>query len=530
MKRYLLVALSVTGGILSGLAWSSWCSGLILLVSLVPFLLIENHLYVNSDKYSPNAYFVYLIPGLVIFNIISLGWVKTASIPAAIAVITGLAFLMGFVLWLAHLIRLRAGNLAGSLALVFFWLAFEYLSLNTIFLSPWANLGNGLAKDIIFIQWYEVTGTAGGTLWILCSNLFLGIFIINFQRTGWRKRIYLWIWIGLILIPSLISVTRYLTVRQSDTNCSEVVIIQPDFDPYTEKFSIPFEEQLNKVLAMAGETFTEKTKWVLTPETTVDDPVNEDFIKDNKYIKALNEFTGRHQGVNVIAGMESSRTVTGSDFLSADSRPGLSEYYNSAFHFNSKGVTGIYHKSKLVPGFEMQFAAGFGKMIRKILPDFGGSTWGYSVQDERFCFRHSETGQIAGPVICYESVFGNYVADYVRKGAQVLFIITNDGWWKNTNGYKQHLSYASLRAIETRRPVARAANTGISCFIDIRGRRTMETKWWTETAIKGDICSETRITPYVRYGDYILKLSSILSAAVLLFVLVLLPLKRNICN
>jgi apolipoprotein N-acyltransferase len=122
------------------------------------------------------------------------------------------------------------------------------------------------------------------------------------------------------------------------------------------------------------------------------------------------------------------------------------------------------------------------------------------------------------------------VADYVRKGAQVLFIITNDGWWKNTNGYKQHLSYASLRAIETRRPVARAANTGISCFIDIRGRRTVETEWWTEIAIKGNICSETKITPYVRYGDYIMKLSSILSAAVILFVLVILPLKRNICN
>jgi len=67
------------------------------------------------------------------------------------------------------------------------------------------------------------------------------------------------------------------------------------------------------------------------------------------------------------------------------------------------------------------------------------------------------------PIICYESVFGEFVTDYVKKGAQALFIITNDGWWKNTNGYKQHLYFASLRAIETRRQVVRAANTGVSC-------------------------------------------------------------------
>ena len=115
-----------------------------------------------------------------------------------------------------------------------------------------------------------------------------------------------------------------------------------------------------------------------------------------------------------------------------------------------------------------------GKFISKLLPSFGGTKWGYGVQKERSCFEHPADSLKIAPVICYESVFGNYVADYVRNGAEAIFIITNDGWWKNTNGYMQHLSYASLRAIETRRPVARAANTGISCIIDIRGKRIKE--------------------------------------------------------
>jgi apolipoprotein N-acyltransferase len=119
------------------------------------------------------------------------------------------------------------------------------------------------------------------------------------------------------------------------------------------------------------------------------------------------------------------------------------------------------------------------------------------------------------------------VADYVRNGAESLFIITNDGWWKNTNGYKQHLFYASLRAIETRRPVARAANTGVSCLIDIRGRRIMETEWWTETVIRGEISSETSLTPYVRHGDYIMKLSLVLTVLIFMFVFVMIPLKKK---
>jgi len=512
MNKYILAGLSVTGGILSGLAWTGWCPGLILLISMVPFLIIEDHLYMNSERYHPNAYFVYLVPGFVIFNIISLSWVRAASIPAAVAIITGLSFLMSFVLWLAHLTRLRSGNLAGSFALIFFWIAFEYLSLNTIYLSPWVNLGNGLAKDILFIQWYEVTGTGGGTLWILCSNLFLGSCIISILRTKRMSIKYLRIWLIIILIPSLVSVTRYYTVNLSDTNKNEVVIIQPDYDPFTEKFTIPFEEQLEKALSMADRTVTDRTSWVLMPETTIDDPVNENNTGDNMYVQAIKEFTSRHHGTDVIAGIVSSRG---------------DENFNSAFHLTGDGVTGIYRKSKLVPGIEMQFSAGFGRAIKKIIPYLGGTQWGYGRQDERSCFRHSVTGQVAGPIICYESVFGNYVADYVREGAVVLFIITNDGWWKNTNGYKQHLSYASLRAIETRRPVARAANTGISCIIDIRGNRVQETDWWTESVIRGDVSSETYITPYVRYGDLIMKISSALSVLIILVYFIILPLKKK---
>jgi apolipoprotein N-acyltransferase len=529
-RRLILVSLSVTGGILAGLAWTSWFTGLILLIAFVPFITLENYLFENRERYSSYAFFNYSLPGMIVFTTITMGWVRAASTTAVITVIVGMSFLMTFIMWLAHLARLKAGTIHGITAFIVFWLSLEFLSLNFILLTPWINLGNGLAKDILFIQWYDMTGTSGGTLWILVSNLFLALFLISKSH---RKKIYLYIWLIIILIPSCFSIVRYYTIHENENPGNEVVIIQPDIDPYTEKFSLPFDEQLSKTLNMADTSISPATRWLLTPETTVDDPVNEDDMYNNPYIIDLVNFADRHPGLNIVTGLVSYRLYPASQkppSASArmiDSSGYYYDHFNSAFSIDSGGVIGIYHKSKLVAGIEIQFSAGLGKLINLIVPYLGGTKWGYGRQDQRACFKHNVTGQVAAPIICYESVFGNYVADYVRKGAETLFIITNDGWWKNTCGYKQHLAYASIRAVETRRPVARAANTGISCFVDIRGNRKHETEWWTEAVIRESITSETKLTPYVRYGDVIMKLSAVISVLLLLYVFIILPIRKG---
>ena len=188
----------------------------------------------------------------------AMGWMRVASLTGAICVIMGLSFLMAFAMWLSHIIRLKAGNIPGFISLITLWLSYEFISLNVNIVSPWINLGNGLAKDIMFIQWYEVTGTSGGSLWILCSNLFLSLFIVNHLAGEKRSGIFLIIWLSVVLIPAGISITRYYTIKPEETNASEVLIIQPNTDPYTEKFTIPFEDQLQKVIAMAKTEATEK--------------------------------------------------------------------------------------------------------------------------------------------------------------------------------------------------------------------------------------------------------------------------------
>lgn len=533
MNKYSLVAMSVAGGILSGLAWSGWCSGLILLIAFVPFFLIENYLFKNPEKFSPNAFFIYTLPGFVIFCIISLGWMRVASLTGAICVIMGLSFLMAFTLWLAHVVRMKTGDVPGFISLVAFWLSYEYISLNISIISPWINLGNGLAKDILFIQWYDITGTAGGSLWIILSNLFLTMFMINTIEGKSKRKYILLIWLAVIIIPSAFSITRFYTIKQNTNDPAEVVIIQPNIDPYTEKFTIPFKEQLKKVIALARTAVTDKTVWIITPETTVDDPVNLDDLNSDSYIRMIRELALRHPGASVVSGLVSYRlypqlTEAPTESARITNASGLySDHYNSAFKIDTGKIIEVYHKSKLVPGIEMQFSNGPGRFLTRILPSLGGTKWGYGVQKIRTSFTSKGTPQKAAPVICYESVFGKYVTDYVKKGANALFIITNDGWWKNTNGYKQHLSYASLRAIETRRPVARAANTGISCIIDIRGNKTVQTEWWTETVIKGEIFPETGITPYVKHGDYLMLISCLISVILILVIFILIPVRNK---
>src|SRR5690606_23055221 len=110
----------------------------------------------------------------------------------------------------------------------------------------------------------------------------------------------------------------------------------------------------------------------------------------------------------------------------------------------------FYHKSKLVPGVEQLPFGEALAFMKPLFQHFGGTTEGYGKQSEPSVL-YSSSGIGAAPVICYESIWGNYVSDYINKGAQFIAIITNDGWWGNTSGKDQHLQYAKLRAIETRR-------------------------------------------------------------------------------
>ena len=146
----------------------------------------------------------------------------------------------------------------------------------------------------------------------------------------------------------------------------------------------------------------------------------------------------------------------------------------------------------------------------------GGTVAGNGIQSERTVFWDEAREQAIAPVICYESIYGEYCTEYVRKGANAIFIVTNDGWWDDSPGFRQHLKFASLRAIETRRSVARSANTGISGYINQRGDILEATDYEVDAVLNSKIKFNDEITFYTKWGDFIARIAGLLAVLLLL--------------
>jgi len=156
------------------------------------------------------------------------------------------------------------------------------------------------------------------------------------------------------------------------------------------------------------------------------------------------------------------------------------------------------------------------KLVESYAIDLGGTSGTLGTQSERTVFKGIDPTQQAAPSICYESVYGDFMRSYIAKGANFIVIITNDGWWGETPGYKQHLAYARLRAIENRRSIVRSANTGISCIINQRGDIVKSLPYWQTGAFSGTIELNTNLTIFSITGDLLGRTASLLSIALLI--------------
>jgi len=247
------------------------------------------------------------------------------------------------------------------------------------------------------------------------------------------------------------------------------------------------------------------------PETAVPNYSDEESIRNTADYMRLQQFISKYKNGSLITGIESTRRYNDQKTVTAQLDPNTGMYkdtFNAAIQVENSSNVQFYHKSKLVPGVEKMPFPEFFTFLAPVFSELGGSVGGFGWQESPSVF-YSQNGVGVAPVICYESIWGHWVAGSVRQGAQLIAIITNDGWWGNTSGKDQHLLYAKLRAIENRRWVVRSANTGISGFINQRGDLVKESKWWTRTALKADVNLNDDITFYTKSGDIIAVLLSV---------------------
>jgi apolipoprotein N-acyltransferase len=522
-----LIFLSVLSGLLLSLAWFNWSSGLYLFIAFLPLLYLENE--ISKPKIKNKGSLVFLLASLtfLIWNIDDTWWISYVTIIGALAVILANTFLMASVFWLFHITKRKLGNFPGYVSLIIYWTAFEYLFLNGELYWPWLDLGNGFAKDIKLIQWYEYTGVLGGTVWCLTVNVILFYLMVSIQTP--KKNLMSIYSIALLLLIS-VPVIFSLSLYNSDAGKGKsynIVIVQPNINPYTEKFGgLSCKQQLDKILNLANQKAGKKVDYFVCPETAIVDSVWEDSINTNQNIKEIKKFLKPYPKAKFIIGLTLYKEYNYRDKTNYTARKlGKTnlfyDSFNAAIQIDSSNFIPIYRKSKMVIGLEkIPYQRQFSFLTNSTI-DLGGPSGSLGFQEKRDVFINLEDRIKIAPIICYESDFGEYVTDYVKKGAGLFFILTNDGWWKNSQGIKQHLSFARLRAIENRRGVARSANTGISAFIDQCGKIIQATRIGEATTIEGRIKPDNSLTFYSVHGDYIGRIALFFSIILLVLVFVI---------
>jgi apolipoprotein N-acyltransferase len=525
MSRITRIGLSVLSGILLSLAWLGF-PGWTLFFAFLPILFVDSFFVENKASYRGVSFWLHALFAFLIWNGLTTWWISYATFLGAVMAIVTNSFLMSLVWWLAHTARRFFKANLGYVALVVFWISFEFFHFHWDIEWPWLTLGNGFANNVKMVQWFEFTGTLGGSLWILMMNILLFNIVQNLrQRAGFRSLFYpVTGYIILLIVPIFFSFSLYNNYSEKE-NPLEVVVLQPNIDPYSESFDRGAEnEKLNKLIRLAKSKAGSETDLIIGPETIFESSLDWDEARlhTNFHYQRLKQLTVEYPNAEVIFGATTLIFYESEEEATITSRKYNGRYYdvfNSAIFIERTGENQIYHKSILVNGVEKIPFMRYLGFLRNVFFNLGGASGSLGSQDEASVFELKDESK-AAPVICYESVFGEYLTDYVKKGAELIVIITNDGWWRNTPGYKQHLSFARLRAIETRRSVARSANTGISAFINQRGDLVETTRWWEEAAIKGILNLNDEVTFYVKYGDYIARISMFVSVLLILFLFV----------
>lgn len=530
MKYILLTLISA---MLLSVSWPTYGVPFFIFIALVPLLMME-HSVSKFSKFKRKSWVVFGLSYLcfIIWNIVTTGWLYGSKNPdgshSLLAVVFPVlvnSFLYSLVFQCYHWYKNAQGSYWGLAFLVAIWMSFEKFHMNWELTWPWLNLGNVFSEYPKLIQWYDTLGATGGSFWILLINVLIFYTIRTWEAGRKRKDLIRNVSIVsvLVIVPMVISLVKYHTFDEKPTGQVNVLLLQPALDPYAEKYSKDSITIVNDLLTLAEQNSNVKIDYYIAPETAVPGrgSISETAFEKNGLLNQVKGFLTQHPGSVFATGISSHRYYYSKENLPKEAyqlNPGLwVESYNSAIQLVPNQKVEVYHKGKLVPGVEIfPYMSVLKPLLGDAMLNMGGTIASLGTDQERVAFSNPyNKGKIA-PIICYESIYGEFVTDYVKKGANFLAIMTNDSWWGVTEGHKQLLSYAKLRAIETRREIARSANSGISAHIDAKGEVAEDTFYGDKTALFAKINLYEKETFYVKSGDLLTRFS-IFSLGFLLF-------------
>lgn len=532
LKRKKNRVLAITSGVLLGLSFPPFPFPYLTFAALVPYFFALNRLEklidINKVTYT-TAFF---------FGLITIFWVggwedatdKFLMIAGGLLLfINPIFFLIPSILF--YYAKKSFNKKIAFLLFPFFWVSYEYFYMITDASFPWLTLGNSLSYFKTFIQIADTIGVLGLSLILIFTNIFLFFLMDIYFRQKQINLKYLTAIILLIILPLLYGSYKITSYRESQ-NLLRTGIIQPNLNPWDKWETGGLDKILSLYLSLSDSALKSSPSMLVWPETALPIYLLSDvhYGTRDKIVRYVLE-----NGVVILTGMPdiyyfSDKSKAPNDAKQRDGIGYSYATYNSALLFNYS-MTEIqrYGKMKLVPFSErvpfVDFLPFLGDLIKW---EVGISGWNVGKEQKVFTavFEKKnlrtvgdnlfDTVKIA-PLICYESIYPDFTANFVEKGAQLICVVTNDSWFGKFSGPYQHKEISVLRAVENRRSVIRSANGGISCLIDPLGFTIVETEMFTKDFLIVDAPIESKISFYTKFPLLVPYLCFIASILVIIY-------------
>jgi apolipoprotein N-acyltransferase len=521
MKYIILCLLSA---ILLSISWPTYGIPFFIFFALVPLLILEHDITkFSSIKNKGWAIFALTYLCFIIWNIVTTGWLYGAKNPdgsnslfAVIVPVVLNSLFYSLLFQCYHWYKKAQGTYFGLVFFVAIWMVFEKFHLSWELTWPWLNLGNAFADYPKFIQWYDTLGATGGSFWILVVNVY-AFYTLRIWEAGRKQKsliINSAVLISFIGLPIIISLVKYENFNEKPIGSVNVLMLQPELNPYTEKYSKDSLTILNDLLTLAETNSKGQIDYYIGPETSLPGfgSISETGFEQSELLNKVKELLVKHPKSVFATGISSHR------FYLNESEKTESSYqtsqgifvdsYNSVVQIIPNQKVEVYHKGKLVPGVEIfPYINVLKPLLGDAMLNLGGTVASLGIDKERKVFTNPYNNGKIAPIICYESIYGEFTGEYVKKGANFLGIMTNDSWWGVTQGHQQLMAYARMRAIETRREIARSANSGISAHINARGDVVADTFYGDKTTLFAKVNLYDKITFYTKAGDLLSRIS-----------------------
>ncbi len=492
-------------GLMLGLAFPPFPFYYLLFVALVPYLILLSQ---KRDLAEINRFTYYTF---FVFNLIALYWVGSWTKDAdpflmlsgiALLFFNPLLFLIPSTLY--YFVKKNLNEKLAFWLFPFFWVAYEFLYSVTEFRFPWLTLGNGAANFTSFIQIADVIGVYGLSLLLLYVNVSIATSLLSFRAEGKIQKRSLLFAVVLIVLPLIYGAVK-LNEKIDSKGEITVGLIQPDFNPWKKWDAGNLDDQLKTYFTLSRKAINHGAEIIVWPETAL--PV---YLLSGSYFQYVNGIRNFLDSNNVclVTGMPHVKFFHDSTQAPFDAKK--SEYgkyyyatYNSVLAFQPKSrEVQQYGKIKLVPFGEKVPYVEYFPLIGKIIKwNVGISSWNVGRDTTVFTLENCVARDLVkvAPLICIESIYPDFVAQFVKKGAEFISVVTNDSWYGNSSGPYQHKAFAALRAVENRRFVVRAANGGISTIIDWKGRTLAQTKMFEKTFLVGKVKLNNAPTFYTNH-------------------------------